>query len=303
MRRFTLPFYLGILFALSAHTALAQNPVSYVSMLGNLTNPCSAPNLACITLQRGIDRTNAGGVVRIISPGSYGTADITKGMSIIADGVDGAIVGATIGTPASAVQVRVPATDVVTIRGVLIDPLTDINRHGIYFSSGAALHVQNCLIRRGAAAIFFRPSAADSELTVSDCTIADSIGAGIVIAPLGGSAKVVLDRVRMFNRSQGLAANGPANVTVRDSVAAGNTAEGIWANAGAKVMIDRTALVNNKNGVRSEQNGTIVYIGDSVVTGNTLGLDPALGSTIFSYQTNKLIGNTTDGSSLPVAYK
>lgn len=305
----------GMLFGLFPPAADAQTLVTYVSTSGNNTNTCGTPAAACDTFQRAINHTLAGGTVRVLTPGSFGAASITAALSIIADGVEGGIIGAATGSPASGVFINAGPNDVVNLRGLLVDPSG--SQHGISFISGAALRLENCVIRRGVLALNFAPSAA-SELYVSNCTITDpnppGNSPGIFIQPTGaGSAKVVLDRVHVENRLRGImidhaSGTGTIDVTVRDSVTAGNTAEGIWANTSGgirvTVMVDRTASVNNGTGVFANGVGAIVRIGDSTVTGNGVGFSSATGGQIVSYQTNKLVANVTDGApSSTVPYK
>src|SRR5207245_181851 len=121
---------------------------------------------------------------------------------------------------------------------------------GIEFIFGSALHVQSCVIRNFegggsliANGIFFAPQADNQQLFVSD-TIIFNNGSGtarsaaITIIPLSaaGSAKVVLDRVRLENNVDGLlidsrnaTGGGGLRVIVRDSAISGNAANGIRA--------------------------------------------------------------------------
>jgi len=316
MRKVMLPIGIaGTLFAASPPAANAQALVTYVSTTGNNTNTCGTPAAACDTFQRAINLTLAGGTVRVLNAGNFGPANITTALSIVADGVQGGIVGTTTGSPPSGVLIHAGPNDVVSLRGLLVDPAG--SQHGISFTSGAALRLENCVIRRGVLALNFAPSAA-SELYVSNCTITDpnppGNSPGIFIQPTGaGSVKAVLDRVHVENRLRGImvdhaSGTGTIDVTVRDSVTAGNTAEGIWANTSGNirvtVMVDRTASVNNGTGIHVNGVGAVVRVGDSTVTGNGVGFSTATGGQIISYQTNKLVANTTDGTpTSPVAYK
>jgi hypothetical protein len=61
------------------------------------------------------------------------------------------------------------------------------------------------------------------------------------------------------------------------------------------VLVDRTASVNNTTGISAVGAGATIRIGDSTISGNTTGLALSTGA-IRSYGTNKVDGNTTDGS-------
>jgi hypothetical protein len=291
----------GMLFAFVDTSQAQPFAITYVSKSGTDTT-CDSHITACHTFQKAINNTLPDGVVRVIAPGEYGSADITKALSIVADGVEGGIVGAAVGSnPFPAIFVHAGPNDVVYLRGLMIDQLEDNLKHGIYFTSGKALHVQNMLIRRAAIAILFQPTGI-SQLYISDSTSADSAHGGIVIGPQGanGNARVVIDRTRMLNRSEGLTVNGPALVTVRDSTASGNgtgiSAHGPSSSKAVNVLLDRTALLHNFNGALADGPFATIRIGDSTITGNGTGLVKNAGGLIYSYKTNKLTPNTTSGT-------
>jgi len=139
--------------------------------------------------------------------------------------------------------------------GLTID-LRGTSNIGISFVSGAALHVQNCVIRKATPGIRVSPASGTRELYVADSTITDSAGEGIFVGPTGsGGATVVLDRVRVENSGNhgivfaGNDTTGSIIATVRDSVSAGNSNTGISADETAPgattVMVDRSASVGN----------------------------------------------------------
>lgn len=274
------------------------------------TCPFTAP---CRTFAFAHGVTNNGGSINVLSSGNFGPVKINRSISIVADGVAAVI---NTGLPGgAAIIVEAAADRIVSLRGLTID-LHGTANTGISFVSGAALHVQNCVIRRSINGIGFFPASGTSELTVADSAIADTSLYGILVRPTGnGGAKVVLDRVRVENAGAGIvftgsSTSGSITATVRDSVAAGsNTGAGIFASEGGSgttvVMIDRTASVNNFDGIAAVGAGAIIRIGDSTVSGNATGLNPVSGGTIESFGTNKVRGNTTDGAptGLPIAMK
>jgi hypothetical protein len=188
----------------------------------------------------------------------------------------------------------------LTIRGVA-------GNAGITFVSGAGLQIQKSAIIGGALGINFAPGAGVPELSVSDTTIANTTSTGLAVLPTGsGGARVLIERVRVENSGaegiQILGANstGSINATVRDCVSSGNAGTGISVgdlpDSSTQVMIDRCASLNNNIGIDSQGPSATVRLGDSVVAGNGLGLNFGFGATLQSYGTNKVNGNTTDGS-------
>src|SRR5262245_17498237 len=76
-------FILLVLLLASASVASAQVPRTFVSALGNDSNPCTrvAP---CRSFTRAISQANSGGEVVAIDSGSYEALAITKSISLIA---------------------------------------------------------------------------------------------------------------------------------------------------------------------------------------------------------------------------
>jgi len=271
---------------------------------GTGTNAGNCPITApCRTFQFAHNKTSAGGVINVLSAGSFGALTITKSISIVADGVEAAILGA--GGAGAGIKIQAGAGDIVSLRGLTID-LRGTANIGISFVSGAALHVHNSVIRRSSDGIRFAPASGTSKLYVADSVIADNSGFGILVFPSGsGGAKVVLDRVRENTSGTGInffgdLTTGSITATVRDSVAAGNLGLGISAfesGSGTTVVtVDRSAAVNNGTGIFADGAGATIRIGDSTVTGNNIGLSTSTGGVIDSYGTNKVNGNGSDGA-------
>ena len=276
---------------------------------GTGTNAGNCPVTApCKTFQFAHNKTNANGSINVLSAGSFGPLTITKPISIVADGVEAAILGG--GAIGAGIKIQSGAGDSVSLRGLTIDLLGTVNI-GVSFLSGAALHVHNSVIRGTTDGISFVPASGTSELTVADSVIANSSSRGIRVDPTGSAgAKVVLDRVRVENAPfsnfgiiiTGVSTSGSITATVRDSVVAGNGSAiiGIVASESGSgttnVMIDRSASVDNTTGIQATNAGATIQIGDSMVTRNSTGLKPFSGGVINSYGTNKVDGNTSDGA-------
>ncbi len=318
MNRSVLPSAVfAIASGLLAHIAPAQATSLETWVAGTGTDTGTCPITApCRTFGYAIGQTTAGGVINVLSAGSFGAVNITKSVSIVAEGVE-ALIRSTVACPGGGTAaVCVSGVLTVNLRGLTID-LSAAVADGVRFTSGSALHVQDCLIHRvGGNGIQFAPSSSSSELFVSNSTVADGGAHGIVVRPTGSAnVTAALDRVRAVNNSatgiyfdgsggSGNVGTGYIKATVRDSVAARNE-NGILLfettfSAVPTVIIDRTALVNNRFYGLTAQNGSsgnaVAYIGDSTISGNLQGLHNTAGSQIVSFQTNKLRGNDFDGT-------
>ena len=280
----------------SAQAAIA----TWVSGTGSDAGNCqiTAP---CRTFAFAHDQTNNNGAINVLSSGNFGPLTITKPISIVSDGVEAII---NTGADGAGIKIQADANAVVSLRGLTID-LRGTDNQGVSFVSAAALHVQNCVIRRSANGIRFNPQSGTSELYVADSVLANSTGFGIFVIPTGSAgARITVDRVRVENGSGiglelvGTATTGSISATVRDSVAAGNAAGGIRVlnNGGGAtdVMVDRSAFVNSGNtGIFVNGAGARIRIGNSTVSGNLIGLFVASNAVLNSYGNNKVNGNAT----------
>jgi hypothetical protein len=299
---------LSIACGLSITAGIAQAAFeTWVSGNGTDSGNCqiTAP---CRTFQFAHDQTNNNGALNVLSSGNFGPLTITKPISIVAQGVE-ALINTGPSSGLGGIHIEAGAGAIVSLRGLTIDMRgTD---DGIRFSSGAALHVQDCVIRRASIGIVFLVFSGTGELYVADTVVANSDASGISVSAHGSaSVKAVFDRVRAENGQgdgfsfSGAATTGSITATVNDSVAAGNGARGIFANVGdgtTDVMIDRSAVLNNETGVRvftpAGADGTVTArIGNTTVSGNGTGLDTESGGAIVSYETNQVNGNGVNGT-------
>ncbi len=314
MRKIPLPLsFLGAMLVLPllGTPAQALAPRTWVSGLGDDANPCTRVS-PCKTFAGAISKTAPGGEINVLDPGGFGAVTITKALSIVNEGaIAGVLVSGT-----NAIVVSAGASDVVSLRGLDINGDTT-GLAGIVFHSGAALHIQHCVIKnfQGSGAGFgieFIPNAA-SDLSVSDTLVANNgsgMGQGIRIAPTGaGKASVILNRVEVVNNFTGIGASSAGssivgsvvNITVRDSVSAGNSNVGIAARSTAEghnvfMMLDRVSANFNGTGVVADGVSAAVAMSNSTVTGNGTGLLSLNSGSIGSYQNNNVVGNVTDGA-------
>jgi hypothetical protein len=311
MRHLTSP--IGV-FAITCTLLASAGPAeaathTWVSRTGinSGTCPITAP---CNTFNYALTQTVAGGVISVLTSGDYASFTIDKSINIVAEGVEATILS----TGTAGITVNAPGS-VVVLRGLSIQPSNASAQDGIRFFAGAALHVYNCSIRKNTNGIRFSPASGTSELSVADSTITDTTGTGFYIIPSGsGSAKLMIDRVRVSNPGSiaiyvyAGSTTGSINGTVRDSVAEGGGSSGVYVvDSGGEtstVMIDRSAFVNNAGyGAIAFGAAATIRIGDSVVTGNSTGLYAGAGGVVASYGTNKVNGNTIDGTPTSVPYK
>ena len=290
---------------LATAPARAQLSRTFVSAATGVdSGNCDRPT-PCRTFQFAHDNTLANGEITVLDPGSYGSVNINRAISIINDGVGeaGALVSG--GTGSVGIYIAAPNDAAVTLRGLTIKGLGPDwpGGKGIYFATGASLTVENCVIRNltdpnAGVGIAFVPNGSTGRLTVSNTLITDNGGPGIDVFPIGAASatNVVLDRVGLYNNYVGLWVDGAGTTgsivaTVVNSTAAGNSGRGFYAkSAGAKavttIVLDRSVSAGNGVGIQADL--AQVMLDRSVVTGNTTTLQASGANSILSYRDNQI---------------
>jgi hypothetical protein len=310
MRKIALPlFILGTTVFLHVPPAQAQATRTWVSGVGDDANPCSR-TAPCKTYAGAISKTAAAGEINCLDPGGFGALTITKSISIVCDYTEGGVLSA--GT--TGFLINAATTDIVTLKGQDIEG--DVSGlHGIRVLSAASVHIHKVQVRGvrgGGSGITIDPSLAAVEVLISDSYITDNgtstANGGITVRPTGtGSAKVVIDNVKVENNSvgirfdsSGVTGGGGITATVRNSVVAHNTSDGITTvgpTIAVNVMLDRILSANNVGaGVSLAGPAATMRIGGSTVTGNVGG---GVSATVQSYKNNQINGNNGGEPVLP----
>jgi len=301
---------LGLFVAVGFNVAPAQAQATrtWVSGVGDDVNPCSR-TAPCKTFAGAISKTAAPGEINCLDPGGFGGVTITKAIAIICEsGEAGVLVSGTNGITVSA-----GPNDVVFLKGLDFEG-NGTGLVGIQFNTGAALHVDDCVIRGfqagTAVGINFAPSAANSRLNVRNSYISENgntgsnTGGGIFVKPTGaGSALAVVDHTTVANNNSGIRADGTGpnagvKLSVSNSNSSGNAQGGIvsFTPAGGPlvfVMVDSSVVSNNQgNGLNA--NGGTLDVSRSVISGNATSVASSNGGTLQSYTDNDILGNTTN---------
>ena len=292
----------AVAFAVFATPASAQATRTWVSGVGDDINPCSR-TAPCKTFAGAISKTAAGGEINCLDPGGFGAVSIIKSMTISCPYTEG---GALAG--GNGITVNLPlTTDTVVIRGLDIFGVSPPT-HGIRFVSGAALHVEDTVIRRFNATnsfgISFGPAGA-SSLYLRNVTITSNgsgaTGGGINIQPTGasGNARVLIENSSVLNNANqairldttGNTSPSGVQVHIEDS-RFGGSANGLVVNtpvgttvAGANV---NESTVTNVFGNVLSVNGSaaVIKIGRSSITNGGTPTVIAGGGSIRSYGDN-----------------
>lgn len=308
-------FACALIFASVAH---AQSQRTFVSVFGNDANTASlcSTSAPCRTFGAAQGVTNAGGEIVTLTSGGYGAVTITKAIQITSPtGVYAAITQIGAG---DAITIAAGATDIVVIRGLTLNGLSGAN-DGIDFDTGAALHVENCVIngftqrgiRFNAAGLLYvkdtiirnggdigvRLETATDTITASfiNCRIENNGGDGIVVSV---NAQVsIINTISAGNVGNGFFVDNTGEVTISRSAAA-NNGNGFNAAAGGEMSIEYCiSRGNTANGVRAVGPGTMMRVSNSMSVNNDIGFLQATGATFDSRLNNTVRGNTTNDTS------
>ncbi len=289
--RFTLMASIALLaFSTFASSAQAQVPRTFVSVQGKDSNSCDIPEKACRSINAAIAKVQAAGEVVIVDSGTFQPFTANKSVTVVA--APGAQAGISVSSGIGA-AVSAGATDTVILRGLTLNAVGGSD--GIVFMSGAALHVETCVINGFSSnGIAVGPG---GNFFARNVTVRNNAGGGILLSPFGtGPLTASLENVIVDGNGTGIniqsnALQNPVRVTIRDSVVAGNKFLGIVAGtppgsgATAEVIIDNCKMTGNLSGPVAGL-GTTMSVSNSVITHNGSGINTFPGSTVY-------VSNTT----------
>ena len=297
--------------ALDVSAAHAQLARTFVSSQGSDSNDCNRLT-PCRTFQRAHDNTLAAGEITVLDPGGYGAVTITKGISIINDGVGEA--GALVSGGLNGITIAAGASDAISLRGLTVKGIGFGGGNGIVFSTGKSLTVENCVIRNmsdtNGIGLLFQPTGS-STLAMSNTLVADNTNTGVVISAqgAGSSVKAAFNRIQSLNNGVagvvvgGVAATGTVNATVLDSIASnnGNAGFAVVSSAGMVMGLTVTRSVSAKNsaGIAAVGGTATLRLSRSTLTANTTTWVSTNGGILASYGDNRIDGNRDTNPALP----
>ena len=289
--------------------AQAQATRTWVSGVGDDVNPCSR-TAPCKTYAGAISKTAVHGEISTLDPGGFGAVTITKSLTI--EGTAGQGYGSILHSGTTGVSI---AFDNFTAVGETQKSvrLRNLNINGSGGASAAVLGLRGIRISGGAASanseVFVEDCVIDGsqgnpgrgiedvrsgggELTVTNTTVRNMAGTGIVVIPASGSTRIsaTIDNVRVHNCGFGIVASSGARMSVTNSVISGNANHGIGVESPlgtSEMIVDNCQIVNNATGISQTAGGTI-RIGNSVIAFNTAN---GTVGTVNSFGNNRTMGN------------
>jgi hypothetical protein len=274
-----------------ATQASAQVARVFLSGTGDDANDCSNAATPCRSLQGAVNQSPANGEVIVMTSGGFGTATITKSLTINAP-------SGIVAFNARTITVTIAPTDKVVIRGLSMNGAVFADTYGIRFTSGGTLVVENSTVAGFLYAI--GQEASGSNLIVNHCAFRNNnIGVFSQFSSGTDLASLTIENSRFENNSGfGVFLYDHIRAVVRDSLATGNArAYGIWQNDASEgsLLLDGCVASGSIDGVwalGANQNAATVRLTNSTIVGNDNGLTTILDGQIVSQGKNHIWGNT-----------
>jgi hypothetical protein len=280
---------------ISAVAAHAQASRTWVSGVGNDSNPCSR-TAPCKTFAGAMPKTVEGGEIDALDPAGYGTVIITKAItldggtgtgwaSILPSGVAGVTVNVTGGTH---VNNAVVILRNITFNGTVQAPSAP-GTIAIDYIKADQLMVESCIFENFKDTGISEVRAATAmNLRVDDCNF-DNIPTGIIVNTSNGASVAEIDNCRFNGITDGVNTTSGAFVTVRNCFFAATN--GVRADNGCQVNVVNSVFSNNTAGATVAGTG-IIRLSNNDFFNNTT----AISGTAASANNNRFGGNTNDGS-------
>ena len=268
---------------------------TWVSGVGDDANPCSR-TAPCKTFAGAISKTALGGEIDALDPGGFGAVTITKGITIDGNGSFASVLAAGV----TGITINAGANDVVTLRNLSING-GGTGLDGIHFNSGAALHIENCVIFRFARkGVFFEPSGT-SRLSITNSIIRNcndpANGGGVLVQPKPtGTCSCNFDNVHLENNLFGVTAADNSVITIRNSLITGNSSVGVAAKSTtilAVINLESCTVVENNVtaasiGISATGANAAVRLSNVAVMNNGVGVSSVTGGFIVTYGRNRI---------------
>jgi hypothetical protein len=232
--------------------------------------------------------------------GGYGPVTITKSITIDCHEVFASVLNSgTSGIIINFDSFQVADTRrTVRLRNLIINGastgLIGIRIIGAAASSGSEVHIEDTLIDGqfgGTARGISDERSGGGELYVTNTTVRNTGGTGIVVLPASGATTIhaVLENVRAENCNFGAAFASGARVMINRSLFSGNTQAGVQAEgpAGAvEVNVTSSVMTGNSIGVQTGGGTVTIRLADNDIAFNTTAVSGAT----QSFGTNRISG-------------
>jgi hypothetical protein len=181
-------------------------------------------------------------------------------------------------------------------------------------NSGAGITVTNCVVQNFAPGsgngILLQPTSGGLSLIITNTLLSRNGNVGLYYGPPTGSTVVafgVIDHVVATDNHIGIwidgqESSGATTVAISDSVVSNNPGIGIDISFATEVSVDGSKMSGNGFGISAIGFSVVVYLGHSVITGNTNGvINQTSPNQFFTFSDNHIGGNKSDFLDEPLA--
>jgi hypothetical protein len=294
-------FILSLGLMVAATAAHAQATRTWVSGVGDDLNPCSR-TAPCKTFAGAISKTASGGIIDALDSGAYGAVTVTKPITIEGNGVLASILHGSV--TGILINIAPGSGRNVVLRNLLIDGSgTTLGTNNIRFIAGDSLIVEDCYLKSTTGAgIDFEPDSGTGRLIVRNTSITQEVN-GILVKPAAGATAgraTIWDTTVTGCSGAGVRAEDKSDVTVYHSVVSNNAGAGIFAFSaaanGTAVVVNHCEASHNGSGLKTQGGNALLRVSDSMIVGNSTGLDHAAGGALESFLNNVFTLNSTPGT-------
>jgi len=248
---------------LYAAPAQAQASRTWVSGVGDDVNPCSR-TAPCKTWAGAISKTAPGGEIDALDPAGYGAVTITKAITL--DG-GGGQVASTLVAGTNGIVVQAGANDIVIIRNIRINGISQSGNpgiNGIRFLAGKGLIVDNCdIFGFSTNGVDVSNATSGAFLNVTNTRIENVGNAGVVLEP-SGSPVATVDNVRVFGSKFGVAVGNATKMVLSRSVLSNASTAGVNADPGSTIILDANVITFSTSAI----NGATQSFDNNRLAGN-----------------------------------
>ena len=288
------------------HTAPAHAQASrtWVSGVGDDFNPCSR-TAPCKTFAGAISKTATNGEINCLDPGGFGAVTITKSITIDCHEIFGSILNSSVNAVNIAFN-SFAGTDVrksVRLRNINMQGFNN-GTNGVRITggtvTGGSVFIEDCLIDGnfgGTGRGITDERTGGGELTVTNTTLRNLLGAGIHVQPATGSSTIfaAIHNVRVHNANIGIFGANGVRMMVSSSVASGNTTAGFQVDgplANSQMNINGSVSTANGDGVRNGGGTVIIRLSNNDINYNQTGITGATNS----FGNNRISANSVAGT-------
>jgi len=257
----------------------AQAPRTWVSGLGDDTNPCSR-GFPCQTWAGAISKTAPNGEVDALDAGDFGPVTISSGITL--DGGEGqgssALISGTTG-----ITVAAGPNDVVILRNLRINGIRS-GLNGISFVSGKELSIENCVIvnfltnginislsAAGTAHISNSVLKNNGSCAPGSCT--SGVGNGIFATSSAGTVLLSVSNTQVaLSPNNGIEAGSNSRINVNRSSISASGFSGVMADGTTgtcNIAVDYSEIINGNNGATASVAGCFVNVANTTIAYNS----------------------------------